>query len=107
MFSDLQRWRSNHWSNLWLIEDDLQYESNEYRDKTWNQTHKTTNNTIPHSDDEITNKNKKFDICENHLFILKKRKKKWYKSDSKSTKWSKIIVYHLPRSMTRVIVSRK
>jgi len=38
---------------------------------------KTTNNTTPQSDDEITKTQKeKLDICENHLFRLKEKKKK-------------------------------
>ena len=54
----------------------FQYESNEHRTKTENQTtpHKTTNNKPPHFDDEIT-KEKKLDLCENHLFRLKYREK--------------------------------
>jgi len=47
-----------------------------HRKKTRNQTtpHKTTNNKPPHLDDEITKK--KLDLCENHLFRLKYRRKK-------------------------------
>jgi len=46
----------------------FQQDLNEHCDKTQNQTsHKTTNNTTPQSDDEITKTQKqKLDICENH-----------------------------------------
>jgi hypothetical protein len=35
-------------------------------------------NTMPHLDDEITNKKtqEKFNLCENHLFYIKRREKK-------------------------------
>jgi hypothetical protein len=55
----------------------FQYEPNEHHNKTQNQTpHKTTNNTTPHSDDEITQKKWKLDMCENHLFKLKVKRKR-------------------------------
>jgi len=56
----------------------FQQELSEHCDKTRNQTsHKTTNNTTPQLDDEITKTQKeKLDICENHLFRLKKKRKK-------------------------------
>jgi len=54
----------------------FQYEPNEHRNKTLNQTtpHNTTNNTMPHSDDEITKSHKrKHFMRENQLFKSKKR----------------------------------
>jgi hypothetical protein len=40
-------------------------------------SHKTTNNTTPHSDNEIIkNTKEKFNLCENHLSILKEEKKR-------------------------------
>jgi hypothetical protein len=52
-----------------------------------NQTsHKTTNNTTPHLDDEIKKKTqkKKLDIYVNHLFRLREKGKKMYRGDSRS-----------------------
>ncbi|AES70643.1 hypothetical protein MTR_3g060680 [Medicago truncatula] len=53
-------------------------ELSEHCDKTRNQTpHKTTKNTTPQLDDEITKTKKgKLDICKNHLFRLKEKRKK-------------------------------
>jgi len=39
-------------------------------------SHKTTNNTMSHSDGKITkNTKEKLNICRNHLFRLKEREK--------------------------------
>ena len=64
------------WICNWLMSI-FQQELNEHHDKARNWTpHKTTDNTKPQLDDEITKDTRKNYICENHLFWLKGKGKK-------------------------------
>ena len=56
----------------------FQYESNEHRNKTWNQTlsHKTTKTTTPHSNNEITKKHKSKNLMYVKITYLEWKKEK-------------------------------
>jgi len=58
----MQRWRPNHWLNMWSTKVDPSIRTKRTPQQTQNQmtSHKTTNNnTTLHSDDEIMKKHKK------------------------------------------------
>ena len=95
MFPYLQRWRSNRWLNLWLPEANFSLWTKWTPQQDSNQTMllKTTNNTIQHSDDEITKKNtkeKSLYICVKIIYLnQKKREKKYAEGWFSVKKWCK------------------